>query len=186
MMPLHQPGVLQFLSTQHSALLPSCPRQDLNLDFELRRLAWYPFHHGDCSRSHPRARTFHPTGGRTPSAGVENAYKPTKKAPKSVSGLRGLQSAWDYPLVTRSLHGRSRLAARRWRPAARRRHRRRRPTASSLRGSANWIVRGRTSLQFLSRRKSDCSTVLSSISHRVNRYCYKNPVSPLDSTTGGA
>ena len=56
------------LATRHS----SCPRQDLNLDFELRRLAWYPFHHGDCVRFAPPARTFHPTGGRSASAGVKN------------------------------------------------------------------------------------------------------------------
>ena len=29
---------------------PSCPRQELNLDFELRTLAWSPFHHGDFCR----------------------------------------------------------------------------------------------------------------------------------------
>ena len=26
---------------------PHCPRQESNLDLELRRLAWFPFHHGD-------------------------------------------------------------------------------------------------------------------------------------------
>src|ERR1700683_1088073 len=50
-------------SIQYSAFSISLyPRQDLNLDFKLRRLAWFPFHHGDALQ---------------------------RKAPKSVAGLRG-------------------------------------------------------------------------------------------------
>ena len=35
------------IDTRETVLPSDCPRQESNLDFELRTLAWSPFHHGD-------------------------------------------------------------------------------------------------------------------------------------------